>query len=152
MDNLILWSACTAVVVIAGWYVMAPLFKKEREEIDFTVETELDWLSRRKATAFSNSKDIELELPMGQLPERDFQQLSASYKNESTVILQPADQLSAPENLEQTIEREIAARKKALYGSASKRISQPSRCPSCGAKVMPGKKYCADCGHRLSVK
>jgi hypothetical protein len=146
-----LWLACTAVVIAAGFITLRPLFREPEGalDIDFLAETELDRLLDRKAVIYRNLRDLEFEHRMGRLSEADFHQLETGYKNEAAAVLQKLDQLDASENLDGMIEKDIAARKAKLYGSRSKREREPVRCPSCGAEIIPGKKFCADCGHRL---
>jgi len=145
------WFACTAMVVLAGIYVLMPLFKEPKGnlDVDLLAETELDRLLDRKAVVYSNLKDLEFEYQMGRLSESDFQQLQAGYKNDAAAILQSLDELDASENLDEMIEKDIASSKAKRYASSPKPARDSSRCPSCGAEVVSGKKYCADCGHRL---
>jgi hypothetical protein len=146
-----LWLACTVVVALAGFYILAPLFKEPKGNLDIELlaETELDRLLDRKTVVYANLRDLEFEYKMGRLSETDFRQLEAGYKNDAAAILQRLDELDAAENLDKVIERDIASRKSKLYASDSKRAQDSSRCPSCGATVIAGKKYCADCGKRL---
>jgi predicted Zn-ribbon and HTH transcriptional regulator len=146
-----LWFACTVIVLLSGIYILKPLFEESKGSLDIELlaETELDRLFDRKAVIYGNLKDLEFEYKMGRLSDTDFRQLEAGYKNEAADILQSLDRLSASENLDEAIEKDIASRKARLYASNSKRIDNSSRCPSCGAEIISGKKYCADCGHRL---
>ena len=143
--------ACTALVVLAGVYVLTPLFKEPRGnlEVELLAETELDRLLNRKAIVYSNLKDLEFEYKMGRLSDADFRRLEAGYKNEAAVILQKLDQLGVEKNLDESIERDISARRAKLYSSRSVPAQASGRCPSCGAEVISGKKFCGDCGHRL---
>jgi hypothetical protein len=147
-----LWIVCSAVVMIAGFYTLQPLFREPEGslDIDLLAETELDRLLDRKNVIYRNLRDLELEHQMGRLSDADYQQLAAGYKNEAAAVLQRLDQLDASENLEAVIEKDIAARKAKLSGSGSKRRErEPSRCPSCGSEIISGKKFCAECGQRL---
>jgi hypothetical protein len=141
-------AACSLLVVIAGIYVLTPLFKEPEGnlEVELLAETELDRLLARKAVVYSNLKDLEFEYKMGRLADGDFRRLEAGYKSEAAAILQKLDELGVAKDLDDTIEREIAARKaKLLPGTAE----QTRRCPSCGSESPVGKSYCADCGGKL---
>ncbi len=142
----------SAMVLLAGVYVLTPLFKEPKGnlEVELLAETELDRLLNRKAIVYSNIKDLEFEYKMGRLSDADFQRLATGYKNEAAIILQKLDQLGAEKNLDENIERDIAARKVRLSRQSPSPTKQaPQRCPSCGAEAIPGKKFCADCGHRF---
>lgn len=144
--------ACSAIVLLAGVYVATPLFKEPKGnlEVELLAETELDRLLNRKAIVYSNLKDLEFEYKMGRLADADFGRLEAGLKSEAAVILQKLDQLGVGSNLDDMIEKDIANRKEKLQPSrASARTPQPGRCPSCGADLIPGKKFCGDCGQRI---
>jgi hypothetical protein len=141
-------AACSLLVVIAGVYVLTPLFKEPEGnlEVELLAETELDRLLARKAVVYSNLKDLEFEYKMGRLSDGDFRLLEAGYKSEAAAILQKLDQLGVAKDLDDTIERDIAARKAKLYPGTGEKTR---RCPSCGCESPVGKSYCADCGGKL---
>lgn len=144
--------ACSAMVLLAGVYVVTPLFKEPKGnlEVELLAETELDRLLNRKAIIYSNLKDLEFEFKMGRLSDADFRRLEAGFKNEAAVILHKLDQLGVENNLDDKIEKEIANRKEKLRPSGSStRTREQGRCPFCGAEVIAGKKFCADCGNRI---
>jgi len=145
--------ACSAIVLLAGVYVATPLFKEPKGnlEVELLAETELDRLLNRKAIVYSNLKDLEFEYKMGRLADSDFRRLEAGLKSEAAVILQKLDQLGVESNLDDMIEKDIANRKAAKLQPPrpSGRISQTWRCPSCGAELTPGKKFCGDCGQPI---
>ncbi len=139
-----LQAACTVLVILAGWYILLPLFKAGSSALDAELlsETELDRLLDRKAVVYKNLMDLELEYKMGRLSEADFKRLDAGYKQEAALILQEMEKLGSSGNLDAAIEKDISARK-------AKPGADPLQCPSCGAQIAAGKKFCADCGHRL---
>jgi len=141
-------AACGLLVVIAGIYVLTPLFKEPggNLEVELLAETELDRLLARKAVVYSNLKDLEFEYKMGRLSDGDFRRLEAGYKSEAAKLLQDLDKLGVAKDLDDTIERDIAARKAKLFPGTAENTR---RCPSCGAESPIGKKFCADCGGKL---
>jgi hypothetical protein len=118
-------------------------------DIELLAETELDRLLDRKAVVYTNLRDLEFEFKMGRLSAADFQQLEAGYKNDAAVILERLDRLNASENLDESIERDIASHKTKRFAPVSKGTQATLRCPQCGAEVLAGKKYCSDCGQRI---
>jgi hypothetical protein len=150
-EKKMIWIACGAVVVLAGFFVLAPLFKEPKGNLEqeLSAETEGDRLLDRKAVLYGNLKDLELEYAMGRLSDADFHQLATGYKNEAAAILQRLDQLGGAQNPDSAAEKEIAMRTLKRHGSGSAEARDLSRCPSCGAKIIPGKKFCADCGRRF---
>jgi hypothetical protein len=146
-----LWIACIAVVIAAGFFTLRPLFSDAGDDIniDLLAETELDRLLDRKNGIYRNLQDLEYDYHMGRLSTEDFRRLKAGYKGEAASVLQRLDQLDAMENLEAAMEKDIAMRKAKLFGVGSQCAEMALLCPSCGAEAIPGKKYCADCGHHL---
>ncbi len=143
--------ACSALVLVAGVYVLTPLFKEPKGnlEVELLAETELDRLLNRKAIVYSNIKDLEFEYKMGRLSDADFNRLEAGYKNEAAIILRNLDQLGAEKNIDENIEKDIAVKRSRLSPSLAPAPEKSRHCPLCGAEVVPGKKFCGDCGHRL---
>ncbi len=146
-----LWILCAALVLAAGGYVLRPLFREPEAapDIDLLAETELDRLTDRKTVIYRNLKDLEFEYAMGRLSEADYRRLEADYKNDAAVILAKLDKLGASEDLDNAMENEIASRKAKLFGRRPDKASETPKCPSCGAEIISGKKFCADCGQRL---
>jgi len=148
---MILWLSCIILVLLTGVYVLMPLFRKTAggPEMELVAETEADRLLDRKSVVYRNLKDLEFEYKMGRLSDSDYQQLGAIYRSEAAGILQELDKLSVADTLGEAIETGIAAVKAKGKISESKPKKDASHCPSCGAEVVPGKKFCADCGRRL---
>jgi hypothetical protein len=139
-----IWLPCTALVILTGFYVLMPLFRQSRESLapDLSGETELERLQDRKSIIYKSIKDLEFEYNMGRLSDADFKQLVAGYKKDAAIILQEMEKLGFTDKLDALIEKEIATRKKSLEQGST-------QCPACGAKTTPGKKFCADCGHKF---
>ena len=148
------WAACTLLVLGAGAFVLVPLFKEPKGNLDVELlaETELDRLLNRKAVVYSNLKELEFEYKLGRLADGDYRRLEAGYKSEAALVLQQLDALGVEKNLDETLERDVAARRgKRPGGGAGKGAAQEAvQCPSCGAETPRGKRFCADCGHRLA--
>jgi hypothetical protein len=145
------WILCAALAALAAAYVLRPLFTEPKAalDIDLLAETELDRLLDRKTVIYHNLKDLEFEYAMGKLSDADFHRLETDHKNDAAIILGKLDQLGASEGLDDSIEKEIASRKDKLFSPRPGRAPEALRCPSCGAEVIAGKKFCADCGQRL---
>jgi hypothetical protein len=133
--------ACATAVLLAGFYVFTPLFRESKGslEAELLTVTDMDRLLDRKAAIYGNLKDLEFEYGMGRLSETDFAGLEADYKKEAAAILQQLDRLGAEIDIDEAPVKQGPARN----------IPGAARCPSCGAEVLTGKKFCADCGHRL---
>jgi hypothetical protein len=143
--------ACSAVVVLAGVYVLAPLFQEPKGNlaVELLAETELDRLLNRKAVVYGNLKDLEFEYKMGRLGDVDFRRLENGYKLEAAAILQQLDQLGVEKDVDEHIEKEVAARKGVRTGPAAGSAPSTGKCPDCGSELISGKKFCADCGRRI---
>lgn len=146
-----LFLACSATVLLAAVYVLTPLFTQPKGnlEVELLAETELDRLLNRKAVIYTNLKELDFEFKMGRLSDGDHTRLETGYKNEAAIVLQKLDQLGVEKNIDEAIERDIAARKAVLFPKDEIRGQASASCPSCGAAIIPGKNFCADCGHKL---
>jgi hypothetical protein len=148
---MMLITAIILLAAAAGVYVLAPLFTEQGSglEAELLAETELDRLLSRKAVIYSNLRDLDFEFKMDRLSREDFQRLEAGYKDEAALILQQLDSLGVDESLDETIEKDISARKSKLFSPKPLRRTDGQNCPACGAEIFPGKRYCADCGKKL---
>ena len=131
-----MWISCAILTFMIALYVLRPLFEKAAvASSEIPAETECDYLINRKTALYRNIRDLEFEHGMGRLSEADFQQLEMMYKGEAVEILQKLDRLNG---LGTTANRPNLKQK-----------PQMDKCPACGAEIIPGKKFCADCGARL---
>jgi len=153
---MVLIVSCAALTVVAGIYVLVPLFKgtENRLDVELMAETEMDRLLDRKASIYRNLKDLTLEYKMGRLSDLDFRQLEADYKKDAAAILQEL------ENLEGSLVTPADTTDASPGSTAVRDTDSPNTknnktpvgaiaCPSCGAESLPGKKFCGDCGHTL---
>jgi len=135
-----MWISCAILAFMVMLYVLRPLF--ERTAVASTgmlAETERDHLINRKTALYRNIRDLEFEHGMGRLSQADFQQLEMVYRSEAMEILKKLDRLSGSETASETTAPRPNSKQKTLTDS----------CPACGAKIIQGKKFCADCGARL---
>jgi hypothetical protein len=144
--------ACTLLTVLAGVFVLTPLFvePKGNFEVELLAETDLDRLLNRKAIIYTNLKDLDFEYKMGRLGESDYRRLENGYKGEAAAVLEKLDHLGAEKDLDELIERDISNRKSRLFPSAkSTEPADGTSCPSCGSPKVSGKRFCADCGQKF---
>ena len=131
-----MWISCVILTFMVMLYVLRPLFEKTAvASTGMLAETERDHLINRKAALYRNIRDLEFEHGMGRLAQADFQRLEMVYRSEAMEILKKLDRLPGSET--------------AAPRPNSKQKTLTDSCPACGAKIIQGKKFCADCGARL---
>ena len=155
-----MWISCVILVLAAGGYALWPLFAKTLDEnaenaesAGSPTETDADYLAARKIALYRNIKELEFDYKMGRLAEADFRKLETEYKGEAAEILQKLEILKASSAIEKP---PALSGTRAECPQFSEHDDETSRvpmsadvCPACGAKTIPGKKFCADCGARL---
>ena len=112
------WFVCAALVIVAGCYVLFPLFREPKEAPETWIfRTKRNWTAclTGKPSFTATSQDLNFEHAMGRLSDADYRRLQADYKNDAALLLQKLDQLGASEDLDNAIEKDIAARKAALF-------------------------------------
>ena len=128
-----MWISCVVLFLAAGCYALWPLFAKTfYESAAPTAETDAEYLVARKTAIYRNIKELEFEYKTGRLPETDFRRLTSEYKGEAVEILKKLDMLN-------------------VSGVKPESDGKAGICPACGAKTIPCKKFCADCGARLQA-
>lgn len=139
----------------AGFYVINPLLRFNREEELFTSKTEsmLAQLNLKKESAYAAIKDLEFDLSMKKLSEEDFLILKTQYKNDAVECIKAIDRLhmqrkrqaSLPEkDLENEIEKEISALRTGGITSPKKIY-----CTQCGQGTSSKDRFCVRCGAKL---
>ena len=115
--------------------------------MDLPDETELDRLLDRKAVIYRNLKDLNFEHAMGRLSDADFHRLEADYKNDAALLLQKLDQLGDSKDLDNAIEKNIAARKATLFAPEPDRKTRSLSFVRCGnhsrQKILRGLRQAA---------
>jgi hypothetical protein len=146
-----IWIACIAVVMAAGFYTLEPLFRESggMPGNGLPAETETDRLLDRKNIIYRNLRDLQLDYKMGRLSEADFRQLEAGYKSEAAAVLERLDELKDSEAAREPVSRPAGKLKVKARDAGRKPERETMRCPACGAESPAGKQYCADCGHHL---
>jgi hypothetical protein len=145
-----LLATYVVLTAAAALFVLLPLFRVSDSglEIELMAETEIDRLMDRKTAIYRNLKDLSLEYAMGRLSDEDYGRLEAGYKKDAAVILYKLEQLEGPAAVEQDVAPKAAAKSEAR--GRAKTDAASAKCPSCGSDLIPGKKFCADCGHPLA--
>lgn len=145
-----LLATYVVLTAAAAFFVLLPLFRVSESglEIELMAETEIDRLMDRKAVIYGNLKDLSLEYAMGRLSEEDYRGLEEGYKEDAAAILYKLEQLEGSLSLEQDTAPK-AALKREVRGTA-KAAAVSGKCPSCGSDIIPGKKFCADCGQQVA--
>jgi hypothetical protein len=113
--------------------VSYPLLRPGRGEADLVATNHRgteDLLAQRDA-AYAAIKELEFEFHLGNLSQRDYEDLRAHYRHRAADILRRLD----------AAEREA--------GGA--RNGGRALCPTCHAPAQPGDRFCGHCGIRLQM-
>jgi len=142
------YAILTAAVAL---FVLLPLFRTAESglDIELMAETEIDRLMDRKTAIYRNLKDLSLEYAMGRLSDGDYRSLEEGYKEDAAAILSKLEQLEVSVGVEQDTASRVVPKQEVR--DKTKPAATSGECPSCGADLIPGKKFCADCGHQLAA-
>ncbi|UCH61804.1 MAG: zinc ribbon domain-containing protein [Fidelibacterota bacterium] len=127
MDTLLATAALFLIFLFATYYVLVPLLSvKEKpvseDEADRTIALEL-----RKVNLFKQIREAEFEREMGLINEEDFDRTKTDLLAEVAEVMHELDSVPGNHNPPEN-------------GTAI------SDCPSCGAPIVPGTRYCSNCG------
>jgi hypothetical protein len=145
-----LLATYVVLTAAAAFFVLLPLFRVSESglEIELMAETEIDRLMDRKTAIYRNLKDLSLEYAMGRLSEEDYRGLEEGYKEDAAAILYKIEQFEGSIGVEQDAAPKAALKREVRAGTRPSPVS--GKCPSCGSDIIPGKKFCADCGQQLA--
>ncbi len=134
------------LVAAALLAVAYPILAKAPNAKAATTATEtLDELLAQRDAAMQALRELNFDHRVGKISDEDFAIFEASLKHEAAQALRALDEweAQADDDLEQDMEREIAARRSQLTTGA--RV-----CPSCGRPAADDDKFCAICGAPLA--
>ncbi len=145
--GLVLGAALLTIGVVL--FLLIPILRGESASFQRTDQepTEVD---ARKRVALKGLRDAEYDYRSGKLDEDDYRELKAEMSREAleameeakaqAVESQPSDPAGLAENLlEEEIER------------ARRGLAEGRTCSECGHVNVQGSRFCAGCGHPLTV-
>jgi RNA polymerase subunit RPABC4/transcription elongation factor Spt4 len=110
-----------------------------------TAQESLDELLGQRDAAMQALRELNFDHRMGKISDADFVMFEAGLKHSAAESLRALDEWEAQtqDDLDQSLDREIAARKAQL-------VSGGRACPSCGRPAGDEDKFCAICGATLT--
>ena len=137
-------SACLLLLGLCGYFVARPLLTlKNATAGDVSVRQ----LNERKEQIYASITELTFDNELDKLPDADFQRMRGELEAQALSILEQLDQLGqqqSDENIEQRIEREIAA-----LQNQTEQPSTPHTVPPSGPLTTPSivkAKFCGQCG------
>ena len=163
----LLWGSLR---ILSGDAALSP----ELEALD-TAAQGVDALASRKKMLLRALKDLETERSLGKLEDEDFEQISATYREELKAVLRRIDETLAPHRAraEEAARRHLAkvgllesGTGEAVPRASDVRDAKPSptaesgaestaervTCPSCGESNERDAKFCKECATKLSAE
>ena len=137
-------SACLLLLGLCGYFVARPLFTLKNAT---TGDVSVRQLNERKEQIYASIIELTFDNELDKLPDADFQRMRGELEAQALSILEQLDQLGqqqSDENIEQRIEREIAA-----LQNQTEQPSTPHTAPSSGPITTPSivkAKFCGQCG------
>jgi hypothetical protein len=128
---VIAYIVVALLVFVALAYIAGPLRAPEKPDGE-EGRPDTDALERKRA-ALGGILDLEEEYAAGKLTTADFESLRLDYERDAVEALKELDVERRRDDLDDAIEREIAA------------VKARSFCPSCGGPRVPGEP-CLRCG------
>lgn len=159
----LLWGSLR---ILSGDAALPP----ELEALDMAAQG-VDALASRKKMLLRALKDLETERALGKLEDEDFEQISATYREELKAVLRRIDETLAPHRAkaEEAARRHLAKvglveagaqregdvrdadptpRTKGLPNREAERVT----CPTCGESNERDAKFCKECATKLSAE
>ncbi len=127
MDTLLPLVVLILVAIGPAYYVLVPFRSGKVEAAGEEAATRATALELRKVNLYKQIREVEFEREMGLVNDEDFDRTKADLVAEVAEVMRelegmPGDQIP-PEN-----------------GAAA------SGCPNCGTPIVPGARFCTQCG------
>jgi len=127
METLLAPATLFLIFLVATYYVLVPFLSAKVEPVGEDAADRTIALELRKVNLFKQIREAEFEREMGLINDEDFDRTKADLVAEVAEVMRelegmPGDQ-TPPEN-----------------GAAA------SGCPNCGTPIVPGTRFCTQCG------
>jgi len=141
---IILAILITAAALLAVAYPI--LSKGGTAKPATSAQESLDELLAQRDAAMQALRELNFDHRMGKISDEDYVTFEAGLKHSAAESLRALDEWEAQtqDDLDQALDREIAARKSQL-------VSGARACPSCGRPAGDEDKFCAICGTALAA-
>ena len=151
-------SACLLLLGLCGYFVARPLFTLKNAT---TGDVSVRQLNERKEQIYAAIIELTFDNELDKLPDADFQRMRGELEAQALSILEQLDQLGqqrAGGDIEQRIEREIAALQNQTEQPSTPRTVSPSEplttssitmakfCGQCGTARRGTDRFCTQCG------
>ena len=127
MDPLPTLATLFLIFLVATYYVLVPFLSAKVEPVGEDTADRTIALELRKVNLFKQIREAEFEQEMGLVDEEDFNRTKADLVAEVAEVMRELDGMTRnqapPEN-----------------GAAA------SGCPNCGTPIVPGARFCTQCG------
>ena len=137
-------SACLLLLGLCGYFVARPLFTLKNAT---TGDVSVRQLNERKEQIYASIIELTFDNELDKLPDADFQRMRGELEAQALSILEQLDQLGqqqSGENIEQRIEREIAALQSQTEQPSTPHTVSPSESLTTSSKAMA--KFSGQCG------
>ena len=138
-------SACLLLLGLCGYFVARPLLTLQNATAG---DVSVRQLNERKEQIYASIIELTFDNELDKLPNADFQRMKGELEAQALSILEQLDQLGqqqSGDNIEQRIEREIAALQNQTEQPSIPRTAPPSESPTTASMVRA--KFCGQCGN-----
>lgn len=137
-------TACLLLLALCGYFIARPLLTLRNATAG---DVSIRQLSERKEQIYASIIELAFDNELGKLPDVDFQRMRGELEAQALSILEQLDQLGQQQSsgdIEQRIEREIAALQKQTDQPSTPHTAPPSEPPP--ASSIATAKFCGQCG------
>lgn len=175
---VVMLVAAVAVATFVAWPLLTGKSPQDEQEGAPEEESPLEDLLVQKEATYAAIKELEFDHAMGNLSNRDYEELAGRYEDKAVALLKIIDEASEREGpfgaiasappvvvgvqigrprggrLEDAIEREVAAmRQPKKHRGDLPAPAAGSGCPGCGAPLRnPAAAFCPKCGTSLQLR
>ena len=131
MDTLLPLVVLILVAIGPAYYVLVPFASEKVAAVGEDAATRATVLELRKVNLYKQIREVEFEREMGLVDEEDFDRTRADLLTEVAHVMR---------QLEGAHEDRVAP-EGPLPAAAEELV-----CPTCGALLVPGARFCGSCG------
>lgn len=137
-----LYLAAFLIVLGVALFVAAPLFESDGSR-EVRAGGEMARIEHERALAIQGLRELEFDRQMHKVAEEDYATLHAVLEARALTAMASLDQMAARPTVPP----------KRIAAAAPAASRQPwGFCPSCGSKLTPEARFCAECGAPVALR
>ena len=135
---------CLLIAVGVMVFIGRPLFAQKGTVAAAKRRSRHAVLTEQRDAVYGAIRELDFDHRMGKVDDADYRRMRGDFTQQAVDVLKELDRNNGRSRADDEVEQAVTALRKKGGG-----LVAPA-CPSCGTKVKPGDRFCAQCGEKVA--